>query len=424
MSQTLIVVLLSLMLFISNLFGGSPGSLPQGQVPTQEQAYTVPGRIRNAPVTIYDSPSTESKKIATGQPNTSVSLLAESGDWYKIQLSDGTAGWVLKILVSTSGNTGILAKEVYGYFVQNTILPSYPSLTANFQQMTGITPWAFSLDSQGNVINQMEPTALANTLEFAGQRHLKTLALISNYDKHTESFSGALAHELLTSSTNRRRAVENIYKTAINWGISGINLDFEHVYASDREYYSQFLRELGARLRPTGIMLTVAIPAKTYDDPSSSWSGAFDYQAIGQAVDRVMLMAYDQHYAGGAPGPIASIGWVDRVLQFAVSQIPREKLILGIAGYGYCWQAVGKAVSVSYQRAIELATQGSGIQWDSTHKAPYALYKGQEMWFENAASISHMLDLVNKYGIKGIALWRLGQEDPQMWQVVGSKLST
>lgn len=424
MSQTLVVVLLSLMLFISNLFGGSPGSLPQGQVPTQEQAYTVPGRIRNAPVTLYDSPSTESKKIGTGQPSTSISLLAESGDWYKIQLPDGTAGWVLKILVSTSGNTGILAKEVYGYFVQNTNLPSYPSLAANFQQMTGITPWAFSLDSQGNVINQMEPTALANALEFAGQWHLKTLALISNYDKRTESFSGALAHDLLRNSTNRRQAVENIYKTAVNWGISGINLDFEHVYPSDREYYSQFLRELGARLGPAGIMLTVAIPAKTHDDPSSSWSGAFDYQAIGQAVDRVMLMAYDQHYAGGAPGPIASIGWVDRVLQFAVSQIPREKLILGIAGYGYSWQAAGKAVSVTYQRAIELAAQGSGIHWDSTHKAPYARYKGQEMWFENAASISHKLDLVNKYSIKGIALWRLGQEDPQMWQVVGSKLST
>ena len=423
MSQTLIVVLLSLMLFISNLFGGSPGSLPQGQVPTQEQTYTVPGRIRNAPVTLYDSPSTESKKIATGQPNTSISLLAESGDWYKIQLPDGTAGWVLKILVSTSGNTGILAKEVYGYFVQNTNLPSYPSLAASFQQMTGVTPWAFSLDSQGNVINQMEPTALANALGFAGQRHLKTLALISNYDKRTESFSGALAHDLLRSSTNRRQAVENIYKTAVNWGISGINLDFEHVYPSDREYYSQFLRELGARLRPAGIMLTVAIPAKTHDDPSSSWSGAFDYQAIGQAVDRVMLMAYDQHYAGGVPGPIASIGWVERVLQFAVSEIPREKLILGIAGYGYNWQAPGKAVSVTYQRAIELATQGSGINWDSTHKAPYAIYKGQEMWFENAASISHKLDLVNKYNIKGIALWRLGQEDPQMWQVVGNKLS-
>jgi len=83
----------------------------------------------------------------------------------------------------------------------------------------------------------------------------------------------------------------------------------------------------------------------------------------------------------------------------------------------------GKAVSVTYQRAIELATQGSGINWDSTHKAPYAIYKGQEMWFENAASISHKLDLVNKYNIKGIALWRLGQEDPQMWQVVGNKLS-
>lgn len=424
MSQTLVVVLLSIMLFISNLFGGAPDiATPGGQPPSQEQTYTVTGRTRNSPATLYDSPSTDSKKIATGQPNTSVSLLAETGDWYKIQLPDGTTGWVLRILVSTSGNTGLLAKEVYGYFVQNASLPSHPSLATNFAQMSGVIPWAFSLDAKGNVIGQMEAATLANTLEFAGNRQLKTLALISNYDKTTESFNGALAHELLCSAANRRRAVESVYKTAVNWGINGVNIDFEHVYPSDREYFSQFLRELSSRLRPAGIMLTAAIPAKTHDDPSLSWSGAFDYKAIGQAADRIMLMAYDQHYAGGVPGPIASISWVDRVLQFAVSQIPREKLVLGVAGYGYSWKAAGKAGSVTYQKAIELAAKGSGVRWDATHKAPFASYDGQEMWFENAASISHKLDLVNRYNIKGIALWRLGQEDPQMWQVVASKLS-
>ena len=424
MSQSVVVILLSLMLFISNLFGGSPTIMPpQDQVPGQEQTYTVPGRIRNAPITLYDSPSADSKKIATGQANTPVSLLAESGDWYKIQLPDGTAGWALKILVSTSSSTGPLAREVYGYFVQNTNLPSQPSLAANFQQMTGITPWSFSLDAQGNVVSQMDAKTLAQTLEFAGKRQLKTLALISNYDKKTESFSGALAHTLLQSPTNRRRAVDSIYRTARDWGLSGVNIDFEHVYPSDREYLSQFLRELSNRLKPAGILVTVAIPAKTVDDPKANWSGAFDYKAIGEAVDRIMIMAYDQHYTGGAPGPIASIGWVEKVLQFATSQVPPGKLILGIAGYGYSWLKPGNAYSVTYQKAVELAAQGSGIRWDATHKAPFAQYQGREMWFENAASISYKLDLVNKYGIKGIALWRLGQEDPQMWQVVASKLS-
>ncbi|NLY52995.1 MAG: SH3 domain-containing protein [Firmicutes bacterium] len=425
MSQSVIVILLSLMLFISNLFGGpSDIAAPKGQLPNQEQTYTVTGQIRKSPATLYESPSTDSKRIATGQPNTSVSILAESGDWYKVQLPNGTTGWVRKIMVNTSGSTGgtgLLTKEVYGYFVQNANLPSQPSLAANYNKMTGIAPWAFSVDAEGNVHKQMNPQALADTLAFAGQRKLKTLALISNYDKATESFSGKIAHELLRSAANRKRAVENIYKTAVDWGLSGINLDFEYVYPSDREYYSQFLRELSSRLRPAGIMVTVAIPAKTYDDPSSSWSGAFDYKAIGQAVDRVMLMAYDQHYAGGPPGPIASADWVDRVLKFAVSQIPKEKVILGIAGYGYSWRAPGSAHSVTYQRAVELAAKGSGVRWDANHKAPYATYEGREMWFENAASISYKLELVQKYDIQGIALWRLGQEDPQMWQLVASK---
>ena len=424
MSQSVIAILLSLMLFISNLFGGSPTIMPpQTNGSSQEQTYTVSGRIRNAPVTLYDTPSNDSKKIATGPANTPVTLLAESGDWYKIQLPDGTAGWALKILVSTSGNTGPLAKEVYGYFVQNTNLPSQPSLAANFQQMTGVTPWSFSLDAQGNIIPQMDAQVLAQTLQFAGQRQLKTLALISNYDKKTERFSGELAHTLLQSPTNRRKAVDSIYRTIRDWGLSGVNIDFEHVYPSDREYFSQFLRELSGRLKPAGLLVTVAIPAKTIDDPKASWSGAFDYKAIGEAVDRIMIMAYDQHYTGGAPGPIASIGWVEQVLKFATSQVSPTKIILGVAGYGYSWQKPGNAYSVTYQRAVELAAQGGGIRWDATHKAPFAHYQGREMWFENAASISYKLDLVNKYNIKGIALWRLGQEDPQIWPVVASKLS-
>ncbi|HHV93815.1 MAG TPA: SH3 domain-containing protein [Firmicutes bacterium] len=425
MSQSVIVILLGLMLFISSLFGGpSDTTVPQGQPPNQLETYTVTGQIRKSPATLYESPSTDSKRIATAQPSTSVSILAESGDWYKVQLPDGTTGWVLKIMVSTSGSIGslgFLTKEVYGYFVQNTNVPSQPSLAANYKKMTGIAPWAFSIDGEGNVHNQMNPEILAETLAFAGNRKLKTLAVITNYDRTTESFSGKMAHELLTSAANRKRAVESIYKTAVEWGLSGINMDFEHVYPSDREHYSQFLRELSERLRPAGILVTAAIPAKTYDNPSSSWSGAFDYQAIGQAVDRVILMAYDQHYAGGSPGPIASADWVERVLKFAVSQIPKDKVILGIPGYGYSWQAPGSAHSVTYQRAVELAAKGSGVRWNSDHKSPYATYDGREMWFENAASISYKLELVNRYDIKGIALWRLGQEDPQMWQLIADK---
>ena len=271
--------------------------------------------------------------------------------------------------MSTAGNTGPLAKEVYGYFVQNGSVPSEPSLAANFQHLTGITPWSFSIDAQGNVIAQADTAALAKTLQFAGKRELKTLALISNYDKKTESFSGALAHKLLQSPANRQRAVESIYRTVVDWGLTGVNIDFEHVYPEDREYYSQFLRELSTRLRPAGILVTVAIPAKTADNPKASWSGAFDYQTIGEAVDRVMLMAYDQHYASGAPGPIASIDGLTKCCSLPHPKL-WEKVILGIAGYaGYSWAKPGIAHSVTCQKAVELAAKGTGVRWDATHQS-------------------------------------------------------
>lgn len=424
MSQSLLIVLLGLMLFVSNLFGVGPGVVSDPkQPPGQEQRHadTVQGKIRNSPATLHARPDSSSETITTVRPKTPISVIAQADGWYKIQLPDGTTGWVLKMLVEANGSVTTAVQEVFGYYVQSNQIPSQPSLQQHSDQMTGLIPWAFSLDATGNIVEQMDAAHLGYILNYAGEQKLKTLALISNYDQSVHKFSGKLAHSVLAEPKNRRRAVDNIYRLVTAWGLTGVNIDFEYVYPSDRPYYSQFLRELAARLQPAGYLVTVSIPAKTWDNSTSAWSGAYDYAAIGRVADLVMLMTYDQNYASGPPGPIASISWVDKVLAYAVTQIPRQKLIMGIAGYGYSWRAPGDAYPVTYKRAIDLAQQGSGVRWDSVSKTPYAYYGDREMWFENAASISYKLNLVSRYNIRGIALWRLGQEDPQMWQLIASK---
>ena len=104
--------------------------------------------------------------------------------------------------------------------------------------------------------------------------------------------------------------------------------------------------------------------------------------------------------------------------------MPPHKIILGVPAYGYDWPQSGRARAVTYTQAIETASQhGVRIQWDDTAKVPYYRYgAGRQVWFEDRSSLSHKLELVKAYGLAGISLWRLGQEDPGIWSVIREQL--
>jgi spore germination protein YaaH len=169
------------------------------------------------------------------------------------------------------------------------------------------------------------------------------------------------------------------------------------------------------------------VPAKTSDSPTNSWNGAYDYASIYKYVDALILMTYDEHYSGGSPGAIASIGWVTNVINYASAVIPKDKIYLGLAAYGYDWSSQGtKAYSINgcYNLA---ASYGAAIQWDSSSQTPYFNYADSSgiahtVWFENAQSISYKLDVVNTSALKGIAIWRLGLENTDYWNMINTKL--
>lgn len=130
------------------------------------------------------------------------------------------------------------------------------------------------------------------------------------------------------------------------------------------------------------------------------------------------------------PGPIASDRWVRDVVKYSVKNISPEKILLGIAGYGFDWEAGQRSPRyLSYVQAMDIAaSRGVSVKWDNVGKVPYFNYwndKGLEhqVWFENASSLSHKLDTVDEYKLGGIAIWRLGLEDPEMWNVLIGYLS-
>jgi GH18 family chitinase len=227
---------------------------------------------------------------------------------------------------------------------------------------------------------------------------------------------------------NRLNFEKNILSLIEEHGFDGVNIDLEGVPAVDRSNYSTLLKELKAMLKPAGYLLTVSIPAKTRDNPLDNWNGAYDYAAIGEYADMVTLMTYDEHWAGGYPGPVASLSWVQQVLDYAVKSIPRGKILMGVAAYGYNWSSAGGCSTVLWNKADALASRNGGARWSDQYSAPYLIYYDQrgyrhEVWFENRFSLALKLDLANRYDLAGIAVWRLGFEDYSFWQTVAEKFS-
>lgn len=321
---------------------------------------------------------------------------------------------------SRGGASGVArpGAHVVGYYVDDA---SYRSMVAHAGRLTAIAPWAWSVDAGGNLLPATDPAALGRALQAAGARGLETYALVHNYQ--ADAFDSRAVHALLTNPAARQRAIEAIASRARAYGLTGVNLDFENVPPEDREALSAFVEALARRLHQDGRKLTVSVPAKTSDSPSNPHSGAFDYAALGRHADGVWLMAYDEHYRTGPPGPVASLGWVEQVVRFAVARIPPRKVLLGIPVYGYEWADGAEGRGLTHAQAMARLTRyGAVLRWHPVHKVPYFVAGSRQVWFENRYSIGYKLQLVARYGLGGIAIWRLGQEDPGVWEVIGSSL--
>ncbi|MGE5577697.1 MAG: glycosyl hydrolase family 18 protein, partial [Syntrophothermus sp.] len=389
-------------------YNGSPSALTGAQAGQQTAASPgsafqpgQPATIAGNLVNLRPTPDESAPVSAKAPRGTVVTVQAEQDGWLQVTLPNGQSGWVADWLVdrraprtlpaqppvddgaiagqpgggqpSNGGRRLVLGKkEVIGYYTVEFAddRDSYNSMVSNSNYLTGIAPFLFSVDAYGNVTGKHSQEAVT----YARSRGLKALALVHNLSNG--DFSANTVHNLLSYESNRKRAIDGILGILRAYGYDGVNIDFEAVPARDREALSTFMRELAFALRPAGYLTTISMPAKAFEDYSSSWGGAFDYRTIGQYADLVMLMTYDEHYRYGEPGPVASVGWVEDVIRFTVNRIPREKVLIGIPAYGYDWPGNGgPATTVTYDSAMSLARRlGIAPRWDDSAKVPYFTY--------------------------------------------------
>ena len=293
--------------------------------------------------------------------------------------------------------------------------------------LTYLTPFTYGITNSGGLVelDDQELIAMAQEYGVAPLMHLSTLTEEGN-------FSTERAARVLNNMELQNILIENVLQNLQDKGYHGLDVDFEFIGAANRDQYVAFIRNLAARLNPLGYEVITALAPKTSSTQPGLLYEGHDYAGLGAASNAVLLMTYEWGYTYGPPMAVAPIANIHAVLDYAVTQIPRDKIYLGIPNYGYDWplpfvQGTTRARSISNMRAVQIALEnGASIEYSEESQAPHFTYYNQtdgrqhEVWFEDARSIRVKLALVPEYGFLGVGYWNLMRPFPQNWLVLDS----
>lgn len=245
------------------------------------------------------------------------------------------------------------------------------------------------------------------------------------------NFNNALITSVVQNTENRTRLIENLIVTMREKGYQGLDIDFEYILASDRDAFSEFVRVCADAMHQEGWQLSVALAPKTSADQKGTLYEGKDYAAIGAAADHVLLMTYEWGYTYGPPMAVAPIDQVRLVVEYAVMEIPREKINLGIPNYGYDWalpfvQGRSRARNIGNIEAVQIAVDYDvPIQFDERAKSPFFTYVAQEgiqheVWFEDVRSLQAKFDLIKEFGLRGAGYWQIMRLFRANWLLLDS----
>ena len=293
------------------------------------------------------------------------------------------------------------------------------AMTAQTKGLNVISPTWFKLsDNEGNFTS----FASQSYVDKAHGLGLEVWALVENIE-YKDSID---MYEILSSTTTRAKLIDGLVNTALTYGLDGINVDFEQISMDCGEHYIEFIRELSIPCRANGIVLSVDNYVPT------GYTDHYDREEQGVVADYVIIMGYDEHYAGSPEaGSVASINFVEEGIQKTVAQVPANKVINAVPFYTRIWetkdgqlssQAVGMEMAEEYISAHNIQTE-----WDDETCQNYGEYSDGvslfQVWLEDEKSLEVKLNIMEKYQIGGVASWRLGFEKPEIWDIIEAYLA-
>ena len=322
------------------------------------------------------------------------------------------------ILSTGEEKQGVLGVNGYAYpFISGGLLRE------ELPYMTYLTPFTYGITPEGGLVPLGDEKLLEESRRYGTEpwMHLSTWT--------GERFDSELGAAILGDPALQARLFDAIEATVTGGGYGGIDVDFEFLPAYRAADYAAFIRALRQRLSPLGRTVVVALAPKTRADQPGLLYEAHDYGALGAAADGVLLMTYEWGYTYGPPMAVAPLPQVRQVLDYALSEMPPEKIFLGVPTYGYDWplpyeRGKTRARSLSPTEAVALARDyGAEIQFDPQAQAPWFRYTAQdgtvhEVWFEDARSSLAKFSLAAEKGLQGAGLWNLMRRTPQTYLVL------
>ncbi len=312
-----------------------------------------------------------------------------------------------------------------------------PDLEENASKLNTIFPTWFS-------VNPKKPSEIVVNIDSAGfaimkRNQLKIIPILTNVNpdkKPKRDFDGSILHVMLNDVSIRTKFINNLADTVLKYGLQGINIDFEEITESTSEPLNNFQKQLYETFHAKGLLVTQDVIPN---------NDAYDYEKLNAYNDYIVLMAYDEHAEASEPGPISGQKWVEEMMDLAASKINPNKIIMGLADYGYDWSfdTNGKplkdlngfilpAEAITYSQALDKAKlSGSEVDFDNDNFNLHYNYTEEkdgeiikhQVWFTAAPTTYNVMRFADEYGAAGTAFWVIGKEDRRIWNFYGRDLS-
>lgn len=317
------------------------------------------------------------------------------------------------------------------------------SLRANADLIEHVSMFWYHLTPRGKIEEYKRARPSRELISFAHEHGIKVFALIANLpDDEREgpglTWDAKRVRRVLRSPKKRQRHVRDVLALVEWMDFDGIHIDYEALPTRYQDDFTSLIAELGEALHSRGKLLAVALHSKSSErnprEDNGSW--AQDWSALAPHVDQLHLMTYSQHTAKSAPGPVASIAWLEPILRYAAEdlRLSADKVFVGMPLYGEEWRrnsdgaTFGIDEDLTFRDVQRRIREHDGREfWSSDDASPYGVYEAESgsesiVWFENARSSKRKLQLAKELGLCSTVIWRLGGEDPDVWPLLRESL--
>lgn len=342
---------------------------------------------------------------------------------------------LLILSVTFSSFISIAQYKSENIFYMTDTPDSYESFIKNLRQISMVCPQTFLISRDGVLSGSMDQ----RVIDSAKKYKIQVVPLIVN-----SGFTAPLLHQIVGNPIVRKRSIQMMLEYARIYQLDGWQFDLEGLHISDKDSFTTYYKETAQALHAAGLSLSAAVVHQVekvggttpyHNFLFESWRAGYDLKAMAAYGDFLSIMSYDQHTRRTPPGPVAGYAWVERVIQFLLSEgVPAEKISMGVPNYSVRWYpdyteergGFSNGQQIPYKTVRHyLAKNNATMQWDNKGKCHYAVWDNdgvnEYMYIEDARSFKEKLRLLQQYKLRGISVWVLGKEDPDFWNVLSAE---